>query len=237
MNPAATARLDPNIAREAWTDNRASSDRAFRVARRHSRRVRRLRIFIPAVAVLIFAGVAAWAWVDPLSRLPVGFGPVSVTGSKITMQSPRLTGFSRDARPYELTAKSASQDISKPDIMELTEIHARIKLPQDASAEMTALEGVYDSKNEILKLGRNVVLTSSSGYKAWLSDAVIDIRKTHVVSEKPVKVEMLQGTLDAKRLEVTEAGAVLLFDGGVQMVLTQLGNNGPAAPANPAQGR
>lgn len=229
MNPVVTARLDQATARNAWTTSRTESDRAFAAARRHSRRVRRLRILLPVATAFVVCSITAWAIFDPLNKLPVKIGAVSVTGSKITMEAPRLTGFSRDARPYELTAKSASQDISKPDLMELKDIHARIRLPAEASAEMTALDGIYDSKKEILTLGRNVVLTSTTGYKVWLTDAVVDIRRTHVVSDKPVKVEMLQGVLDARRLEVLENGALMVFDGGVKMDLQQLGDNGARA--------
>ena len=236
MNRMVAARADQTADRGAWITSRGESDRAFRAARRHSRLVRRLRVAVPGAAVVTLAAVVAWAWYDPLAKLPLQVGNVMVSGSKITMQSPRLTGFSNDARPYELSAKFASQDVTKPDLIELHELQARIQLPQDATAQMTALDGTYDSKNEILTLGKNVVLTSSTGYKVWLTDAVIDIRKTHVVSEKPVRVEMLQGTLDARRVEVAEAGALLLFDGGVKMQLTldSLDLPAPGGQAAPA---
>ena len=44
--------------------------------------------------------------------------------------------------------------------------------------------------------------------------------KGSVVSEKPVVVQMLNGVLNANRLEVADNGEVIRFDGGVTMTLT-----------------
>jgi lipopolysaccharide export system protein LptC len=92
---------------------------------------------------------------------------------------------------------------------------------QDKSTvEMTAVDGFYDTKAEMLTLGQRIVLSSSTGYEGILAEAQVDIRKGRIVSEKPVQVKMLQGTLNANRLEVTETGAVVRFEGGVRMMLT-----------------
>jgi len=40
-----------------------------------------------------------------------------------------------------------------------------------------------------------------------------------MVSEDPVQVEMRQGTLEAKRMEVSDSGNVLRFD-DVRMIIT-----------------
>jgi lipopolysaccharide export system protein LptC len=67
------------------------------------------------------------------------------------------------------------------------------------------------------------LLSSSAGYRGQLSEALIDIRKGYVVSEHPVAVEMLQGKLNASRLEIVDSGDLVRFDGGVSMTL-MLGN-------------
>jgi len=84
---------------------------------------------------------------------------------------------------------------------------------------MSATASVYDSKGETLKLDQNIVLSSSSGYRGQLSEALVDIRKGYVLSERPVAVEMLQGTLNANRLEIVDSGDLVRFDGGVNMIL------------------
>lgn len=223
MKPLIAARADPQLARAQWTMSRNDSERAFRSARRHSRRVRVLRVAVPGAVVFVFLGVALVAWLNPLAmlgKLPVDVSDLIVSGSKITMQQPRLAGFTRDARAYELTAATAAQDLTRPDIVELNNIRAKVQMQDKSTMEMTAVDGIYDTKGEMLTLGKNIVLTSSTGYEGRLSEAIVDIRKGNVTSKKPVQVKMLQGTLNANGLEVINSGELLRFEGGVTMVLT-----------------
>jgi lipopolysaccharide export system protein LptC len=212
---------------------RVASDRAFRGARRHSRYVRLLRIVLPAAIAIVGVVVAAATWLNPLSllrELPVEFGNLVVSGTKITMEAPRLAGYTRDSRAYEVSARAAAQDITKPDMVELREIRAKIDMQDKSVMEMVAATGVYNSKSEMLTLGQNIVLSSSTGFQGKLSEAVVDIRKGNIVSKKPVEVVMLQGTLKANDLEVIDAGDLVRFGGGINMILT-LGKGGENSPA------
>jgi lipopolysaccharide export system protein LptC len=222
MNRLVTARTDPQTARAYWNMGRGDTDRAFRTARRHSRLVRGLRIAIPIVIVLAVVVVFLLTYFNPLrmlARLPINIGDLVVSGTKITMEKPHLSGYTRDSRGYEVSADAASQDLTKPDLVELHNIRAKVQMQNDSTLQMTAATGVYNSKAETLKLDRSIDLSSSNGYAGHLSEALVDIRKGHVVSNKPVQVKMLQGTLNANRLEIVESGDLVRFDGGVSMML------------------
>jgi len=102
-------------------------DRAFRAAPRHSRVVRFPRFTIPVGIAAIIAIMVVATFTNP-SRLVAAFsidpGKISLSGTKIVMELPRLSGFTSDSRPYELTARAAAQDLTKPDILELKDIDA-----------------------------------------------------------------------------------------------------------------
>jgi lipopolysaccharide export system protein LptC len=201
---------------------RGDGERAFRSARRHSRAVRILRVAIPLAVVLGFTGIFLITYFNPLrmlANLPIDVGNLVVSGTKITMDHPRLSGFTGDARAYELSADAAKQDLTKPDLIELRNIRAKVQMQDKSTVEVSATNGIYDSKGETLKLNQNIVLSSSTGYRGRLSEAMIDIRKGNVVSERPVEVELLQGTLNANRLEIVDSGDLVRFDGGVKMTL------------------
>ena len=232
-----TAQTNPAAAHAYWTMGRGDSDRAFRAARRHSRVVRILRVAIPLAVALGFTGIFLAAYLNPLrmlAKLPADIGNLVVSGTKITMENPHLSGFTRDARAYELSADAAKQDLKKPDMIELRNIHAKLQMQDKSTLELTATAGIYDSKGEIIKLDENIVLSLSTGYRGMLSQAMIDVRKGHVVSERPVVIEMLQGTLNANRLEIVESGDLVRFDGGVKMNL-MLGNAEPSPTKTGAQ--
>ena len=63
------------------------------------------------------------------------------------------------------------------------------------------------------------MVTSSSGYQAFLSEAVIDVRAGKIVSEKPVEVKTATWTINANRMEVAESGDLMRFDRGVSVTL------------------
>jgi lipopolysaccharide export system protein LptC len=203
--------------------SRGNTERAFMAARRHSRVVRIVRIAVPAAVSFTLVVVVLVTYLNPLrmlAKLPINIDNLVVSGTKVTMEQPRLSGFTRDARAYELTADTAAQDITKPDIVELRNIRAKIEMQDKSTMELNAATGLYDAKAETLKLDRDIVLNSSAGYQGRLSEAFVDIRKGNVVSEHPVEVRMLQGTLNANRLDIVDSGELIRFHGGVVMDMT-----------------
>lgn len=202
----------------------ADSQRLFVRAQRHSRNVRRLRVAIPAVMAAGVAAMMLASWLDPLrilARLPTDSGRLVISGTKITMESPKLSGFTKDSRPYELNARSAAQDITNPDIVELTDIRAKLETRDKSPINVTAVDGQYNRKSGILKLSRDVMLTTPE-YQVNLTEATVDTGSSHVVSNHPVQVKMLQGVLHSNRLEVTNGGEVVLFEGNVKLTLDDL---------------
>lgn len=233
MSRVITARNDPEATRAYWTMSRGDADRAFHAARRHSRAVRILRIAVPAGVTIGIIIIALVTYLNPLrmlAKLPINLDNLVVSGTKVTMEAPRLTGFTHDARAYELTADTAAQDMTKPDIVELRNIRARVEMQDKSSMELTARSGIYDSKGETLRLEQNILLNSSAGYQGRLSEAMVDIRKGNVVSEHPVEVKMLQGTLNANRLDIVDSGDLVRFHGGV--VMDMMMNQPPQAKSD-----
>jgi lipopolysaccharide export system protein LptC len=204
----------------------------FRAARRHSVRVRVLRLALPVGIVLLLGAVVGLSYFNParfLARIPLDPGKMTISGTKVTMAAPRLAGFTNDQRAYELTARAASQDVTKPNLLELEGIRAKVELQDKAMVELNAATGSYDRTTDKLTLLDDILLTSTTGYEARLTQAQVDVKAGHVVSEKPVQVKMLNGTLTANRLEVIDRGEVARFEGNVVMNLNI--NNGPQGAA------
>jgi lipopolysaccharide export system protein LptC len=214
---------------------RSDGKRRFRAAVRHSRHVRILRIAVPlSVAVVVVGGIALTVLkpLRVLSGVPVDVGSLVVSGTKIMMQQPRLAGFTRDNRRYNMIAQAAAQDVTKPDMIELHGINATMEMKDGAVFETTAKDGLYNSKTELLTLSQNIVVTSSSGYKALLNEAVIDVRAGRVVSDKPVEVKTATWTINANGMEVAESGDVMRFDRGVFVTMMLEGGAKPVVTSD-----
>jgi lipopolysaccharide export system protein LptC len=196
----------------------------FAAAARHSRMVRVLRVAVPAAVLLAMAGIVAISIFNPfritgLTKLPVDISNLVVSGTKITMETPHLAGFSTDQRPYELWAKAAIQDLAAPDHVELRTLRAKVMMEDKSTVTMDARTGFFDSKQQMLDLRKDIFLQSSTGYEARLSQAYVDINKGTVTSDEHVDVKLLNGTLTADRLRIINSGEIVRFEGNVVMNL------------------
>jgi lipopolysaccharide export system protein LptC len=212
----------------------AGMDARFAIAARHSRMVRVLRIAVPAIVALAMAGVIAISIFNPfralMKQLPVDMENLVVSGTKITMESPHMSGFSPDQRPYEVWAKTATQDLTDPDRVELKTVRAKVLMEdRTTTVTMDARTGLFDTKAQLLDLRKDIFLQSSTGYEARLSQALVDIGKGNVSSEEHVDVKLLNGTLSADKLRITEKGEIVRFEGHVVMNLIM--DNPEPAPA------
>ena len=211
-----------NLERGWPASGRGNLEKVRLAARRHSRLVRRLRYAIPTAAVLSLGFYVFLTWFNPwavLARLPSLGGKVVVSGTKITMDLPKVAGYTPDGRAYEMTARAASQDLKRPQFIELKDIQAKVDLADKSRVDVSADSGIYDTKAELVVLTDNVKVVSSAGTEVRLREAVMDMRKGSVLSEKPVEVLMPNGRLNARQVEVSESGSVIHFRGGVTMVL------------------
>ncbi len=212
---------------------RDAFERRFAAAARHSRRVRALRIAVPAL-VAVFLLILLAVWLNPFRPaappMTQSTHSSAISGSKIIMELPRLAGFTRDSRAYELNARSAAQDLTAPNLVELSEIRAKMEMQDRTSVELLAPSGVFDSKGERLTLGKNIMLKSSTGHEGRLHDAIVDVRSGQIVSDSAVELKMPNGTLNANRLEMERNGEVIRFGGGVTMTLVPHRQAGAISP-------
>lgn len=210
----------------------AGMEARFAAAARHSRLVRILRVAVPAAVAFSMAVIIYIAVFNPFkmvleAKLPVDIGNLVVSGTKITMETPHLAGFSTDQRPYEMWAKTATQDLTDPDHVELGQLRAKVQMEDKSTVTMDARTGYYDSKSQMLDLRKDIFLQSSTGYEAKLTQAYVDINKGSVTSDEHVDVKLLNGTLTADRLRIVDSGEVVRFEGNVVMNLIM---DQPTAP-------
>jgi lipopolysaccharide export system protein LptC len=220
----------------------AGMDARFAIAARHSRMVRMLRVAVPAAVVLAMAGILFVSIFNPfrmlLPRLPIDIGNLVVSGTKITMESPHMSGYTPDRRPYEVWAKTAIQDVTDPDHVDLRTLRAKLLMEDQSTITLDARTGLMDTKQQLLNLHKDIYLQTSTGYEAWLTQAFVDMGKGTVTSEEHVDVKWADGTVSSDRLRITGGGEVVRFEGNVVMNIDKLntdsGSSQPApAPAAP----
>jgi lipopolysaccharide export system protein LptC len=194
----------------------------FATAARHSRMVRILRVAVPAAVALAMAGVIGISIFNPfrlIPKIPLDMGNLVVSGTKITMESPHLSGYTPDQRPYEMWAKTAVQDVTDSNHVELNKVRTRLLMQDGSTVFLDSLTGLFDNKGQTLDLYKEIFLKTTSGYEARLTQAHIDMGKNTVDSDQHVDVKLTNGTLSSDRLHITGGGELIIFEGNVVMHL------------------
>ena len=200
---------------QAAADRRA---RAFVAARRHSMHVILLRFTLKAgliggaVAAILVGAFDLFG--TPLAGLSLG--PLGVEGTKVTMDSPRLTGYRKDGRPYLVNAAKAMQDALHPTIVELRGIDADLATSDNLTIKLTARSGTYDTSAEHLDVSDDVRVKSPQ-YDVAMKSASIDFKSGLYFSREPVTIVTTNGmTVDADSVSANDSGRELLFVGHVR---------------------
>ncbi len=198
----------------------------FSAAKRHTRLVHLLRRTIPVVAVVSVIVLVVVPFLNPLrGKLEnVSIGSVGITGGKVRMETPKLSGYRKDNRPYQVTAENAFQEIKNPTQVELQTLIARIQMEREGWVTVNARTGLFDTQKEKLRLVDDVRIRTETGHQMSMRTADVDFKAGTVVSREPVNVIMDQTTVDANTLDVKNNGEVIAFEGRVRVLI----KNAPA---------
>ena len=218
----------------------ANLETRFAAAARHSRMVRFLRIAVPGAVCLAMAGVIGISIFNPfrmlMPKLPIDMGNLVVSGSKITMESPHLSGYTGDQRPYELWAKTAVQDVTNPDLVELNKLRTKVLMQDGSTTFLDALTGLFDNKQQTIDLHKDIFVQTTTGYEARLTQAFVDLVRNTIDSDEHVDVKLTNGTVSSDRLHITGGGELIIFEGNVVMHIDHIDDDSaqPAPPPEPA---
>jgi len=191
---------------------------AFAEAYRHSARVKRLRIIVPTLAagasVLIIGAIIVGRLVT--FALPFSLDGLSLQGSKLTMDAPRLAGFTEDNRSYRLSARRAEQDVANPAVVDLEAVHAELELEGGGLARLESRRGILYTRENRITLADVIDVSTTTGYKGQTTKADIDTRAGTMVADAPVTLSSPGGRMVADRMEIRDRGKVFIFEGNVE---------------------
>jgi lipopolysaccharide export system protein LptC len=193
----------------------------FKAAHRHSARVRLFRRTAIAGSLLAITLISSVALLNPLRHVPgdISVGRAALDGTKITLDFPKISGVQTDGRPFEIKARSGTQDITVPDIIELLGLDSKIGAADASTTWVSAARGIYDRQHDKMTLDGGIRIKSSTGYDIWLRTARIDFTTGGLVSDEPVRVILDGGTIAAKQLDVSENGHKVSFGGEVTSMI------------------
>lgn len=180
----------------------------------YSRRIARLRLILPIIAVLLLALLVLAANPD-LALISNDDAAPENAGHRLLINDPVFDGRVPDGRAYRLTAL---QGMQKDDgIMAFTNAQMNIAAnEQNPSLFFTANKGVLHPPTgphaSTAQLSGNVVVTTGDGYQITAPQIAISLADALWRAEDGVTMQGRDSTLRAARLEADETGGVYRFE-------------------------
>jgi lipopolysaccharide export system protein LptC len=220
----------------------ADRRRAFVAARRHTRRVKALRLALPLAAVGAVGayGLALLASFS-FSVANVRIGQVEVTPEDLTMRNPSYFGTTQDGGKYEVRAKKAILEFNQNAPVKLIDIDGDMTQTSNVKTTVRARRGLFDNNKGELTLLEGIEIDSTNGTKARLTEATIYQKENKVVSKKPVHMSSPTGEIRGSSMTLNTATNQAVFLGQVNVRLaptpTAQSPQKPVAATTPAFGR
>ncbi len=215
----ATAADEPASQTETPKFANQRSQKDFQNAQKHSSRVSKLKKILPLSAIALVVGFGASAMVSFVPNVEVEISGSSLEDGKLVMKQPKMAGFDKNNRAYDVTATRAIQDLNKPGVILLEAIDALVPMDAKNMADVTADNGIYNSDTEKLVLTNNVVIKGARGMDIKLEEANIDMKTGSMESSKPVFVTSKDTDLTADSVTVEDNGARIVFKNRVRMTI------------------
>lgn len=216
----------------------AERARQFAIAARESRRVRSLRVILPAVGALLCLIVVAATVITRIS-ISLSIGDLKITTEGLAMDAPHLSGSDGKGRTYAVSAESAVQDLGDTRIIRLKGIEATVTQADGSRARLLADSGVYDSAAQTVVLKENIRLSNSDGSGGALERAEINLSTGSLTSDSPVAFSSRLGEISAEKMGVEKKAGTVTFSGGVRMTVdptVRPGGGDKALPGRTEQG-
>lgn len=208
-------RRDASAAFDNWGARRRATQAE---AAAHTRRVRRLRLILPAIAILLvvgFVGVATIRSVDKSFLLR--FAGLTRDGEGLKMVNPSISGLDADGQAFLVTADAAEQDEVRNDRVDLVRPLAQAAIDTPRQATISSQTGVFFSEEKVLNMEGDVVMLYGGDYVFRTERASMAFDDKRVFGDAPIEGEGPIGSLSANRFDAFEDGGRLVFEGDVRL--------------------
>ena len=206
-----------NSAAPSVVNQRSIKD--FQAAQRHSRIVSILKKVLPLGALCVVGFFMVAIFSATITLPDISIEKAEFDGGKIVMSSPKMAGYDKKNRAYDVRAERAIQDLKRPDMVDLVGINAKLPMDEKSVAEIIAQQGTYHTKKETLTLADKVFVKGARGMDITLQNANVDIKNGRLTSNNPVSVVSKDMNLTAKSVIVEDNGKRIIFQERVRMTI------------------
>jgi lipopolysaccharide export system protein LptC len=204
--------------REARGEDPARA-REFHTAKRHSVRVRVLKVLLPTAATAILSLYL----LPSLFKVSIDNGrgtasvrTVTLEAGSLKMLDPHVRGVNERNEPYDFLADSATQASKGAEEMYLDNIRGRMTGQDGKITTLTAPNGLHNNKADQMTFNNGVVVKREPDMTATFQTATAFIKQQTVISKTPVIVRLHESTIHAESMTMFWGEQRAVFEGNVR---------------------
>jgi len=183
--------------------------------------VRIMRVALVAASAALAGALALWPLLRDEERSFVLNEEAMRPGDEaVRIVGPTYRGTDDRDRMFTIAAERAVQASPDDPIVTLEGIDAYMELDADRSAAVQAAGGIYDTREETVRVPGGMTVTTSDGYRLEGRAATVDLAGKMVSSDQPVSGRGPLGRIQAERFSLDIDGRKAVFEGNVRMHTT-----------------
>lgn len=211
-------------------DDRRRNVRMSMGDRTYSAFVKRLRLFLPFMAIGIVAALLIWPKIE-MEISERRFAPSQLDKNALQqaatenrLLNANFSSTDSKGRPFSLVATEAIQENATPDQIVLQNPNGKMQISDTETMTAVSKNGIYAQEAQHLTLNDDVVLTRSDGTTMKTQTLFVDIKSNDTKTDVPVVIEGPDGKLTAQGMFTQKGGMLTTFVGPAKLILNSKDN-------------
>lgn len=187
----------------------------------HDRLIRALRVILPSIIGMLLAVLAfsPFSGTQELSFV-LAKNEVNMAKERMRLTEALYRGEDSKGRPFTIRAGSAVQRSSVEPLLRMTDLSARILMPEGA-ASLVAGYGLYDLDKETMRVTGPLSFDSGNGYSLIASNVQLALKTRKLQSFGPVSGRTKVGTFTANSMQADLDARTIGLNGNVHLLIDQ----------------
>ena len=164
-----------------------------------------------AVFVVQVSGFNIDSITQSAQKAPVTTPKQASEQENFAVKGSEVSGYDDDRQPYKIAAEEANQDTQQPNLVHLRVVRGRLKRTDGKDMDVSADNGLFNSKDKSLRLFGDVAIRLADSFVARMDTADVDVRQKALTSEADIVVVMEGGVIRSTGIDVTNNGEHVTF--------------------------
>lgn len=187
----------------------------------HDRLIRALRVILPSImgALIAVLAFSPFSGTRELSFVLAKDG-VNMAKERMRITNALYRGEDSKGQPFSIRAGSAVQKSSQEPVLRMTDLSARLLMPE-GPASVVAAKGIYDLSKEAIRVEGPLSFNGGNGYSLVASNVLFDLKTRTLKSFGPVNGRTNLGTFRADSLRADMDKRTVNLQGNVRLQIVQ----------------